>query len=747
MSTLAAFPAPGAYGDEDATLDVIGKLTAEQNASFAAGLLQMQPIPAPSELQALTAAAVPHPAVTLDKDAVQALLAGVTHHHEVLDQLAHPETMAAQLHSARSNGRKNAKTPLPAVSPLGRLNRLTTDMCYASAVHSPLHQLPGLKVLPVNPRFIALLQHAFTKGRVTDPAIEGSTPGLLETRLPTQAHLRDMMVQTVQHHLLDYDWSDSIARTGIQQPLVGMAMRVHYDDGHTELIVVVIDGQSRLVSAWRNTLKIDGRKLTSAEARSYAEQIVGRMFAHDAVSATRKTVNDALQTAATHSWTAREVLLLHSHVAPVNLVLGTFTRTGEPCDATQWFTEFLTQIHLRTRSWGGGSDREKAVADALSAAVRAEKLTQDEAAALSGRLHGAAFTRATRLPFHPAFARAALFEAVLSAGAGPHIRAAIAEYLSLDPNDKGFPRKLLEVVAIFATRFLRSDGKTVFPQVVHTWADGGAITREMWARVPSGENAFTLTRLEAKHLDLPPRMAAKAAVEHLRKRAEEDDPTARDELAVLGGDALIVAEALTRDRGSKEDLISTTPQDKKTPYRSKPPSIVAALRATKAGRLMLSEALADWVAKVPGQPEDFSRGFVVPKIEIADDGHPKIVAPYGLTQRATEWDVFDTAYPGLSSSRRNQVEARQKAARAAVKNGNRDETESVTLKTLQTDITRVQLTIEKILSSGNPLRFAEAAHREELQQLLWKLGGEVRLIPVDVPTPSGDPYALAKEGE
>lgn len=743
MSTLTTFPVPGA-DDEDATQDVVGKLTVEQNASLAAGLLQMQPIPAPSELRTLTAAATAHPAITLDRDALQALLSGVTHPHEILDQLTHPDTMAAQLASARGNSRKNTKSPLPVVSPLGRLNRLTTDMCYAAAVRSPLHQMPGLKVLPVNPRFLARLQHAFTKGRVTDPAIEGSVPGQLEIRLPAQADLRDMIVKTVEHHLLDYDWSDSIARTGIQEPLVGMAMRVHYDDGRTELIVVIIDGQSRLVSAWRNILGISGCKLTADEARSYAQQIAGRMFAHDALAAARKTVNEALRTAATHSWTAREVFLLHSHVAPVNLVLGTFARTGEPCDATQWFTEFLTQIHLRTRSWGGGSDKEKAVADALSAAVRAKELSKGEAAALSGRLHGPAFTQATRLPFHPAFARAALFEAVLSAGAGPHIRAAIAEYLSLDPNDRTFPRKLLEIVAIFATRFLRSEEKTVFPQMVHTWADGGAITRQMWARITEGDNAFTLTRLKPEQLGLPPGEAARAAVEYLRKRADEDDPTARDELAVLGGDALIVADALTRDRGSKEDLISTKPQDKKTPYRSKPPSIVAALQATTAGRLMLGEALADWVAKVPGQPEDFSRGFVVPQIETPDGGTPKIVKSKGLIERATEWQVFETAYPGLSSSRRSTIEARQNAARAT-KNESKNENESVTLQTLQTDVSRVQLTLEKILGSANPPRFEKAADRENLQQLLWKLSVDAAGIPVDVPPPSGDPYAPPRE--
>ncbi|MET7458986.1 hypothetical protein [Nonomuraea sp. NPDC005501] len=407
----------------------------------------------------------------------------------MLDQLIHPNVIVEQLNGRRSGARKNDK-PSVGVSLVGRLQRLSTDTCYATAARSLLHRVPGLKVLVVNPRFLAKLQHTFTKGQVTDPVLQGTTPGLLEIDLPGPTDLRRMIVETVQHHLQDYDWSDSIARTGIQEALVAMTMRVHYADGRSETVVVVIDGQSRLVSAWRNILGIvPGTKLTKEKAREYAEQIAGRMFAHDAVTQARTTVNTALKTVQTHGWSAREIVQLHSHLAPVNLVLGTFDRSGRPCDTTQWFTEFLTQIHLRTRPWGGGSDREKAVADALTAADRAGKLTQAQAAALSGRLHGEDFTRATSLPFHPAYARAALIEAVLSATAGPMIRSAIAEALSLDPHDPKFPRKLLEVVAIFATRFLRAQEGQAFPSVVHTWTDGGAVTREMWARVAVGQDA------------------------------------------------------------------------------------------------------------------------------------------------------------------------------------------------------------------------------------------------------------------
>ncbi|MEV4734682.1 hypothetical protein [Saccharopolyspora sp. NPDC049426] len=739
MSTSPTFDVPGAQ-DDDVALRFEGKLTTELDAALGAGLTDMQLVPSPSELKGLADEAPTHPSVTLDSEAVAALMSGITHPHEVLDQLVHPDTVAEQLRSRRS---RNSKAPLPTVSPIARLQRLATDTCYATAVRSPLHQLPGLKVLVVNPRFLAKLQHAFTSGHVTDPALEGSTPGLLEIHLPTSADLRRMIVDTVQHHLLDYDWSDSIARTGVQEALVAMTMRVHYADGSSETIVVVIDGQSRLVSAWRTILGLKpGEKIPRNKARETAEQIVGRMFAHDAVSASRKAVNTALQTAETHGWSASEIQLLHSHLAPVNLVTGTFSRSGQPCDTTQWFTEFLTQIHLRTRSWGGGSDREKAVADALATAARVGKLTKEQAAALSGRLHSKDFTNATGLPFHPAYARGALIEAVLSAEAGPVIRTAIAEYLSLDPTDSQFPRNLLEVVATFATRFLRSGEKNLFPGVVHAWTDGGSVTREMWDRVSAGEAAITLTRLTPAQLDLPPQEAATAAVNELRKRAEEE-PAACAELALLGGDALIVAEALSRDRGSKENLRTDTPQERYTPYRAKPNTIVAALSATTAGRLMLGEALADWVKRVPGEPEDFSRLFTVPAVNTGIDGAPEIITSYGAPVRALEWNVFETAFHGLPSSRRKKIEVRREAARASTYN---DDEPTPTLDQLQTKIHGVALTLTRILESASPPNFETKAEREALQQLLWKLGGSVGNIPIVPPPVPANVYEYPSEG-
>ncbi|GAA5069669.1 hypothetical protein [Streptomyces similanensis] len=746
MTIPATFLPPGAEtDDDDVSLGVVGKLTAEQTASLAAGLMDMEPIPAPSEMSYLTTAADGHPSVTCGKDAIQVLLAGATH-PEVLDQLTHPDTMAEQLFSSRGRGRKNA--PKRKVSRLGRLKQLSTDTCYAAVMHSPFHQIAGVKVLPVNPRFLAMVQHAFTKGSVTDPAIEGQTPGRLEIHLPTQQSLRDMMVQTVEHHLMDYDWSDSIARTGTQHPLTCMVMIVHYDDGTSELIVVCIDGQSRLVSAWRNILNISGKPLKAPEAREYAEKIVGRMFAHDAIASSRKTVNDALHTATTRSWTASEMRVLHSRLAPTNLVLGTFSRTGEPCDASRWFTEHLTQIHLRTRSWGGGSDKEKAVADALTEAVRKNLLTQQKSDALSGRLHGEAFANATRLPFHPAFARAALFATALSGEAGQSIRTSIAEYLSLDPNDDSFPKKLLEILAIFSTRFLRSDSKKVFPQMVNTWGDGGAITSPMWHRVENGEPAFTLTCLQDDLLHLDHRTAAQRLTAQLRERAKSGDTEALDELAVLGGDALIVADALNRDRGSKEDLISEVPVDKKTPYRAKPPTIVAALTKTAAGQLLLGEALSNWVDQVPGFPEDYSRGFIVPQIKTDPDGTPKVATSYGMADRASEWHVFETAEPGLPSRRRNQIEIRRNAARAeAAKNNAKSTGSAATIATLQTDIHRVERTIEKITTSTNPPCFDDEAQREAIQQLLWKLGGEIKEIPVAPKPVVGDPYAVTDQDD
>ncbi|MGW3363755.1 hypothetical protein ACWDOR_12490 [Streptosporangium canum] len=55
---------------------------------------------------------------------------------------------------------------------------------------------------------------------------------------------------------------------------------------------------------------------------------------------------------------------------------------------------------------------------------------------------------------------------------------------------------------------------------------------------------------------------------------------------MLGGGALIVADVLTRGRGSKEDLISDGPQEQHTPCRARPHAIVAALSGTAPGRLV-----------------------------------------------------------------------------------------------------------------------------------------------------------------
>ncbi|MFI0374197.1 hypothetical protein ACH35V_40605 [Actinomadura sp. 1N219] len=741
MSTKPQFFPPSGDRDEALNPDLDGKLTAEQGASLAVGLTEMQPVPTPSELKIIAGEASAHSSVTLDSEMITALISGVTHPHEVTDQLVHPNAIAEQLQNRRTGNRR--KLPPPAVSTVGRLQRLATDTCYATAALSPLHLLPGLKVLVVNPRFLARLQHTFTSGKVTDPTLEGSAPGLLKIRLPSPVDLRRMITGMVKYHLLDYDWSGSIARTGVQEPLVAMLMRVYYDDGRSEMIIVVIDGQSRLVSAWRNMLGHDpGKNLARADTDEVAHQIVGQMFAHDAVAQSRKTVNSTLETIKTRGTTSREIRVLHSQLAPVNLVLGTFTRSGEPCDTTLWFTEFLTQIHLRTRPWTGGSDREKAVADALSAAARQGRLTEEQAAALSGHLYGADFTRATGLPFHPAYARAALIEAVLSAESGPVIRTAIAEYLSLDPHDPDkFMRELRAVVATFATRFLRSDTNQAFPQVVHAWTDGGAITKQMMDRVAADQNAVSLTRLSPDRLGLPPQEAAAAAIADLRKRAEEDED-ARAELALLGGDALIVAEALTRDRGSKEDLQSDKPRELRTPYRAKPPTIIAGLSATAAGRLMLGDALANWAERVPGDPEDFSRGFTVPKVATDGDSVPHVVTSYGLPERAIEWDVFDVAFDGLPSSRRSQINKRRVAARH---NEDSSDARPVTLEQFQTKIHSASQALSRILDGEVLPHFGAERDRESLQQYVWKMAIDIGKIPFDPPPPAPDVYRAPDE--
>ncbi|MFB8242413.1 hypothetical protein ACFC58_38370 [Kitasatospora purpeofusca] len=704
MTIPETFLVPGGDHDDDAALGAVGRLTGEQNTSLAQGLTDMEPVPAPSALRELASAAAGHPSVCLDAGTLADLFAGVTHPDELLDQLVHPQVVADQLGRSRPGRRRDTKRK---VSPLGRMARLSTDSGYAAVVTSPLHQVAGIKVLPVNPRFLSEVRHAFTERHASDPAFEGANPGLLEVRLPAPHDLRDLIAQTVELHLVDYDWSESIALTGVQNPLTCMPMRVHYSDGTNELIVVAVDGQSRLVSTWRNVVGIGGRKLNRTEARQHALTIVGRMFAHDALAASRKAVNAALKTATTTSWTASEVAVLHARLAPVTLVVGTFSRAGEPADVTQWFDEHLTQIHLRTRGWGGGSDREKAVADALTAAVRAGDLTKQYADALSGRLHGAEFSHVTGLPHHPAFARAALFETALSSTAGPGIRAAIAGFLSLDATGEAFPRKLLEILAIFSTRFLRSDSRLLFPQMVHTWSDGGAITRPMWNRVGTTEGAFALTRLPADQLDEDPAKAAERHVERLREHAEHD-PSARDELAVLGGDALIVAETLTRDRGSKEDLVSGSPVDKKTPYRSKPPGIVAALTETPAGRLLLGQALANWVQQVPGDPEDYSRGFTVPRIATAPDGTVKIATTRGLPDRASEWDVFALAEPGLPARRRKEIAGRRDAARQSADRADTSTPTRASIDALQTAFGRTNRVVEDILAATLPAAFPTA---------------------------------------
>ncbi|MET9427950.1 MULTISPECIES: hypothetical protein [unclassified Streptomyces] len=763
MEIPLTFVAPG--GDEDDHAQgAVGKLTSEQIASFAPGLFDMEPVPTPTELKDLATAAQDHPSVVLPAEILRALFAGTTHPDELLDQLDHPEAVAQQLNTRPGRSRQKSKRK---VSRLGRLARLSTNTGYAAVVRSPLHQIAGIMTLPVNPRFLAAIQHAFTKGRTTDPTIEGSIPGLLEIHLPAKQDLVDLITTTVTHHLLDYDWSDSIARTGVQEPLTCMALRVHYADGTSEVFVVAIDGQSRLTSAWRNVLGIGDKKLTAATAPSYAEKIVGRMFAHDAVAASRKAVNGALNAARASSWTANELETLHSRLAPVNLVVGTYTRLGEPCEATTWFTEHLTQIHLRPRHWSGGSDQEKAVADAMLAAVHAGKITPPLASALSGRLHGLDFTHATGLPHHPAFARALLFETVLSADAGALIRSAIAEGLSLDPSSKDFPAKLLKTTAIFSTRYLRSDAKTVFPNMVHTWDNGGSITRTMWNRLAKGADAFTLTRLRDDQLDDDPYKSASDLVEQLRRRAEDDVPGARDELAVLGGDALTVAETLGRDRGSKEDLVSEEPVNGKTPYRSRPPGVVAALIETPAGRLLLGAALSSWVDQVPGHPADYSRQFTVPEITTTPDGTPVIATTHGNPRRATEWHVFELAWPGLPTSRRAVIEGRRDVARQVADEGGKSQPKAASIKALQTAVGRLEQTIASILTSPSQPKFADGAQQEALQKLLFKASLDIGKIPVvvpasrnpypnlvpedgeapDGPTPgSGDPYALPEDG-
>ncbi len=743
MTIPLTFLAPGGDEDDDAQ-GAVGKLTTEQLASFAPGLLDMEPVPTPTELRELATAAQGHPSVGLPPEILQALFAGTTHPDELLDQLDHPDAVALQL-DARS-GRGRQKTKKRKVSQLGRLTRLSTNTGFAAVVSSPLHQIAWITTLPVNPRFLAAIQHAFTKGRTTDPTIEGSIPGLLEIHLPAKKDFVDLITTTVTNHLLDYDWSDSIARTGVQEPLTCMVLRVHYDDGTSQIFIVAIDGQSRLTSAWRNILGIRDKKLTVATAPAYAEKIVGGMLAHDGMAASRKAVNGALNAARASSWTADELGTLHSRLAPVNLVVGTFTRTGEPCEATTWFTEHLTQIHLRPRHWSGGSDQEKAVADALLSAVHAGKITPTLASALSGRLYGPDFTHATGLPHHPAFARALLFETLLSADAGALIRSTIAEGLSLDPDDKDFPTKILKTTAIFSTRYLRSDTTTVFPNMVNTWDNGGSITRKMWTRLGDGANAFTLTRLRDDQLDDDPFKSASELVEQLRRRAEDDVPGARDELAVLGGDALIVAETLGRDRGSKEDLVSKTPVKGKTPYRSRPPGIVAALTKTPAGRLLLGEALRSWVDQVPGHSADYSREFTVPEITTTPDGSPTIATTHGLPKRATEWHVFELAWPGLSSARRTEIGRRRDAVRQAADAAGKGQPEAATIEALQRAVGTLGRTIAAILTSSAPPKFDEAGDQEALQQLLFKASMEIGKISVVVPT-SQNPYAKPTDTE
>ncbi|MET7458985.1 hypothetical protein [Nonomuraea sp. NPDC005501] len=245
------------------------------------------------------------------------------------------------------------------------------------------------------------------------------------------------------------------------------------------------------------------------------------------------------------------------------------------------------------------------------------------------------------------------------------------------------------------------------------------------------------------HLDLSPQDAAAVAVVELRKRAEGDE-AARAELALLGGDALIVAEALTRDRGSKEKLTSDTPQEQYTPYRAKPHTIIAALSATAAGRLMPGAALADWVKRVTGEPDTFALSFTVPKVRQNPGGNAEIVTRFEVPDRALEWDVFDTALFGLPSSRRADIKTRQAAARA--RSTSNSDTGTSSLETLQTQIHAIGLTLEKILSSDFPPRFATEAQRDELQQWVHKLGADVGKILFEPPPVAGDVYAYPEDG-
>ncbi|OLE28784.1 MAG: hypothetical protein AUG49_01345 [Catenulispora sp. 13_1_20CM_3_70_7] len=733
--------------DEDPAAAATGHLTAEQESSLACGLSTMTPVPRPAELKALITAAAEHESVLLEHEDLAKLLGGVTHVPDVFDQIIPPDLIGRQLAEAQ-NPRRSQRIAAAWSPALGRLRRLSTDHSYAAAVHSPLHMIAGLTVMTVNPRFLSKLLHAFTQGRDTDPALDGTTPGLLQIRLSTPNDFRALLVNTVEHHLNDYDWSASIERTGVNEPLVAMMMKVTYDDGGTQQVIAVIDGQSRLVSAWRLILGIGGYKLTTTEARTYADKIVGRMLAHDAMTASRTNVNDALATATDSGWAAQEVTALHSRLAPVNLVVGTFDRDGTPGDSARWLTDFLTQIHVRTREWSGGSNQEKAVADALASATRAGAVrtglggapfTAAEAAALSGRLHGQAFTDATGLPAFPVFARAALLEAVLSTSPGQMIRTEIAASLSLDTGSASFSRDLMKIVGVFATRFLRSPDDHVFASVVNAWADGGAVTRRMWDALAAGTDAFRLTRLTEDMKTMEPAEAAQALLANIREQAMIPGSPEEAELAILGGDALMVAGVLTRDRGSKEDLKSTEPVKDKTPYRAKPPTIVSALIAGGEGTFMLGEAATRW-AGATAAGDDSHKKFFVPQVTVTGE-KIGVMRRGGRDVRATEWDVYTTALTNLPENRKAEIAARQEAARSPEPQDEQNGSPvAFDIPRLQTDVQRLHNTVVGILASGGDVRFENAGDRGAMQLLLLKIASDVNNILIAPEPVDGDPY-------
>ncbi|MGV9817956.1 hypothetical protein [Nocardia xishanensis] len=422
------------------------------------------------------------------------------------------------------------------------------------------------------------------------------------------------------------DYTDSILKSGVKEPLMLVVLRVIYDNNpQDEHYLMSIDGNSRLVSMWKARTGGD----IDAAASACIETVIGAPThsggwrsisprqARDRVSATIESIGRGLSESKLTEATIRAGQTL---TAPAVVVVGGCNNEGGPLsDLVAAREDMLATIHTEATPWDEQAQAERGMSRVLRRAAKSGLITADERAVVEGQYTPADMHRKLGLPPHRLWAAALTLELVLArwdAGMGQLFR---EEFNLVRPS------RLSVGDRIAATSLSGYRSAKTLRNATNAFSNGGPITDDVWERRYTWE--------------LDPGENPNAVLDGLLRKSLKGDIYAIVQLSVLGGLAGMLEGLITRDRGSK------VPEDHrravgKAPFRLQTYRIVEGLAKTKGG-LKILHSLAK--SHINGTPAKLFYTTVDPADHL--DGEPTLDSAGAQVSIEMEWEIVAAADP------------------------------------------------------------------------------------------------------